>query len=107
MVENIIGVTLALIAGFLVALLNFQISKKVLEKKPEMYISASTMRLVLTIVFLVVMYLFAEKTLEESTYALIGGVLGVTLPGFYFTSRLLKLNASLENKKKEGENADG
>ena len=96
---------LATVAGFLIALLNFQISKKALRKNPNLYLAASTFRLVITVVFVVVSYLFAEKAIEESFCVLIGGVLGVTLTGFYFTSKLLKLNSA--DTEKDGENADG
>lgn len=101
MYADIIGVSVAIIVGFLVALTNFFLSKTVLTKAPEKYSLITVVRQVLQIGFLVVVYFIGEKIQEVNTiYLLVGAVVGMTVPMIYFTKKLLSVNGSL-NKKKE------
>ncbi len=101
MYADIIGVSVAIIVGFLVALTNFFLSKTVLTKAPEKYSLITVVRQVLQIGFLVVVYFIGEKIQEVNTiYLLVGAVVGMTVPMIYFTKKLLSVNGRL-NKKKE------
>ena len=101
MYADIIGVSVAIIVGFLVALTNFFLSKTVLTKAPEKYSLITVVRQVLQIGFLVVVYFIGEKIQEVNTiYLLVGVVVGMTVPMIYFTKKLLSVNGRL-NKKKE------
>jgi F0F1-type ATP synthase assembly protein I len=109
MVTDIIGVIIAVLCGFLVAVLNYFLSKTVLEKAPAKYSLITIVRQVLQIGFLVVVYFTGTKTqLADPVYLLIGAVLGMTIPMVYFTKKLLSFNKTTDTKKeeKEGE-ADG
>ncbi len=105
MVENIIGAALAALAGIAVAYFSFLISKNALKNNPEKYLVASLLRMVLQIALLVAIYFVAKQTVKEIAFPLLGGALGVTLPGFYLTGKLLNYNSP--KNQEEGENADG
>ncbi len=101
---NIIGVAVAIIVGFLVALVNFLLSKTVLEKAPEKYSLITVVRQVLQIGFLVVVYFVGDKIETVNTiYLLVGAVLGMTIPMIYFTKKLLSLNQNINKKEPEKE----
>jgi ABC-type maltose transport system permease subunit len=104
--SNIIGVVVAIIVGFLIALINYFLSKMVLLKAPEKYSLVTVVRQVLQICFLVIVYFIGDKIQEVNTIALlVGAVLGMTLPMICFTKKLLSLNQNL-NKKEPGKEDD-
>lgn len=106
MVNDIIGVIIAVLCGFLVAVLNYFLSKTVLEKAPAKYSLITIVRQVLQIGFLVIVYFAGSKIQAvNSTYILVGAVLGMTVPMVYFTKKLLSLNQA-NNKKYNGKEAD-
>lgn len=105
MAENIIGAAVAALAGIAVAYFSFLISKKALKSNPEKYLSASLLRLMLQIALLAAIYFIAKETVKDVAFPLIGGALGVTLPGFYLTGKLLNCNSPKTMEK--GESADG
>lgn len=104
---NIIGAVIAIISGFLVALVNYVISKNVLEKAPGKYSLITVVRQVLQIGFLVVVYFVGTKIQEvDRTYLLVGAVLGMTVPMIYFTKKLISINQN-SAKKGKGEDVNG
>lgn len=106
MVNNIIGALLAFIVGAAVAFFNYLLSKQILLKHPDVFSSSAILRQIIQIIFLVTVYFIGINIPVNIWYLLIGAVLGVTLPLFYFTKRLLDLSASMskpeEKEKKEG-----
>lgn len=106
---DIIGVAVAVICGFLVALINYFLSKKVLTKAPDKYSLVTVGRQVLQIGFLVLVYFIGDKIENVNTTALlVGAVFGMTLPMIYFTKKLLSLNDALnKNKVKKEDDVNG
>lgn len=106
---DIIGVAVAVICGFLVALINYFLSKKVLTKAPDKYSLVTVGRQVLQIGFLVLVYFIGDKIENVNTIALlVGAVFGMTLPMIYFTKKLLSLNDALnKNKVKKEDDVNG
>lgn len=99
---NIIGAVFATVLGFLIAFVNYIFSKAVLKKAPEKYALITVARQGLQIGFLIIVYFVGTKTqVADVTYLLVGAVLGMTLPMFYFTKKLLSFNEAF-NKKEKG-----
>ena len=106
MVTDIIGVIIAVLCGLLVAVLNYFLSKTVLEKAHAKYSLITIVRQVLQIGFLVIVYFIGAKIpAVNSTHILVGAVLGMTVPMVYFTKKLLSLNQA-NNKTDNGKEAD-
>ena len=101
---NIIGVVIAIISGFLVAVINYIISKTVLEKAPKKYSLITVVRQVLQIGFLVAVYFIGTKTQEADVIPLlVGAAFGMTVPMIYFTKKLLSINQASDKKRKEND----
>lgn len=98
--EQIIGGLLALIIGVGIAFINYCISRYILIKKPQYFASTQILRQFIVVGFLLVLFLIGGKTSAGITPLLIGGCLGITIPMFFFTAKLVKLN----NKKHEDDN---
>ncbi len=106
--QNIIGAIIAAAVGVCIAFMNYIISKAILEKSPDKYSMATVIRQVIQIGYLVIVYFVGEKILGDPMYLLIGAVLGVTLPMFLFTKKLLSFNETLYGKdKRKEEETDG
>lgn len=106
--RNIIGAVVAALIGVGVAFMSYLISKRVLAKAPEKYSFATVMRQVVQIGFLVIVYFVGQKTAFDPIYLLVGAVLGMTLPMFIFTKKLLDFNKVLNSKeKRKEEETDG
>ncbi|MBE6766983.1 MAG: hypothetical protein E7550_05255 [Ruminococcaceae bacterium] len=103
MVENIIGAAVAFLLGAAIAYLNFHLSKNMLKKSPEKYAVSTVWRQGIQVLYLVAVFIIAEKLPLNSFYPLLGAALGITIPGFYFTSRLLKFNSEIAKQKTESE----
>lgn len=102
--HNIIGAFVAAAAGLLVAFANYLFSKKILIKAPQKYSLTTMVRQILQIGFLVVVYFVGTKTeFADSTYLLVGAVLGMTLPMLFFTKKLLAVNELTVKDKNEKE----
>ncbi len=106
---DIIGAVVAAATGLLIAFANYIISKKILIKAPEKYSLITVVRQVIQVGFLAVVYFVGTKTgIADPVYLLVGAVLGMTVPMFFFTKKLLSVNESLQNKiKNEKEDENG
>ena len=105
MIVNLISAVVAGIIGFLVAFLNYLISKIVLLKAPQKYSVTTVLRQVLHIGFMVAVYFIVSKIEQINlVYVLVGSVLGMTLPMIFFTKKLLEYNNQLNGK---GDKDDG
>lgn len=104
--QDIIGAVIAALIGVGVAFINYLISKYVLIKSPQKYSFTTVVRQVVQVGFLVAVYLVGQRTAFDPIYLLIGAVLGMTLPMFYFTKRLLNFNEALHNKETGKEEDD-
>lgn len=95
--SNIFGAVVAFLIGTLIALANYSLSKHMLKKKPQFFATTHVLRQVLVVAYLVVIYCFGGYTPYNITWLLVGGCLGVTLPTFYFTFKLVKINDKKED----------
>ncbi len=109
MSHSIVGAIITAVIGFLVAYVNYILSKKVLIKAPEKYSVITVVRQVLQVGFLAFVYFVGTKIqVINPTYLLVGAVLGLTLPMIYFTKKLLSINeARVSNIKEKGVETDG
>ena len=100
---NIVGAIITFVLGFAVAGLNFLLSKAILTKQPDKYAFSTILRQLIQVLYIVAVYFVAEKTPWDMMYMLVGAVLGVTLPMFFFTQRLVKINDTMIKNRKEGD----
>ncbi len=109
MIRNIIGAAVALLLGLAIAFVNYLLSKKVLVKAPEKYSLITVARQILQIGFLALVYLIGTKTqIADPVYLLVGAVIGMTVPMFFFTKKLLVINGStVTDKNEKGDESDG
>lgn len=107
--SNIAGAAAAFIVGALICFGNFKLSEYFIKKQPDKFKYVSFIRQIIQIGYILILFFVAPKTPWDRTYILIGAVLGITLPMFPFTYKLLKTNTSQETKteKKEEESKDG
>lgn len=102
--SNIIGAVLCFALGIVVASVSYAVSRAILKKCPEKYASYQIVRQILQVGYLILLFAFGGYTPWDSTYLLVGGALGITLPMIWFTYRLVKLNSSSQGKE---ERSDG
>ena len=101
---NLFGAALAFAVGAAVAALNYAFSRYLLTTRPSLYVGTQAVRQAVQVAYLVILLLFGKHTPWDTVWLLAGGALGITLPMFYFTYRLVKLNDSLHRKE---ESPDG
>lgn len=101
---NIFGAALAFIAGAAVAALNYALSRYALTARPSRYLGTQIVRQIVQIAYLAILFMFGGHTPWDTVWLLAGGAFGVTLPMFYFTFRLVRLNNSIHAKE---DSADG
>lgn len=97
---NFFGAALAFAGGAAIAALNHVFSRYLLTARPSMYVRMQAVRQIVQIAYLVILLLFGGHTPWDTVWLLAGGGLGVTLPMFYFTYRLVKLNDSMHGKER-------
>lgn len=101
---NILGAALAFATGAAIAALNYAVSRYLLTKRPSMYAGMQIIWQPVQIAYLGALVLLGGYTPWNWLWLLAGGCLGITLPKFWFTYRLVKLNDSLHEKE---ESSDG
>lgn len=106
--NNFVGAVLAFIPGLVIAFCNFRLTEFFIKKFREKFPLVSLIRQFGQVVYLVAVFFLAPYTPWDRTYLLAGAALGVTIPMFFFTYKLLKGNSKdiLKDEKKE-DDADG
>ncbi|MBR3767756.1 MAG: hypothetical protein IKL10_05905 [Clostridia bacterium] len=108
MENDFVGVILAFIIGAMICFANFKLSEYFLKKHTEHFSKISFLRQIIQVLYILVLFFIAKYTPWDRTFVLIGGALGVTLPMFIFTYKLLKTNKTVSVKKEEKEeSSDG
>ena len=97
--NNFVGAIVAFIIGFVISAANFAVSKYFLKKHTAKYPYLQFVRLPLMIGYIAVLYFCDGFTPWSVDWLLIGGALGITLPMFFFTYRLVKINDALGGKE--------
>ncbi len=103
MAHNIIGAVICAAAGFLIAYVNYVLSRKILETRPEKLVLSTVARQVVQVGYLAAVYLIGSRLTVSLTYLLVGAVVGMTVPMLFFTKKLVAFNESLAQKSKSGE----
>lgn len=96
--SDFFGAGVAFAFGVVVASANYFFSKHMLKKHPDMYASTHIVRQFLQVGYLVLILCFGDMTPWDKIWLLVGGTLGVTLPMFWFTMKLVKMNDSSDGK---------
>lgn len=105
---DIIGAVIAAVTGVAIAFVNYLFSKKMLIKAPEKYSFITVIRQVIQVGFLALVYFIGAKTeIADPVYLLVGAVLGMTVPMFFFTKKLLSVNNGLSRKTEKKEDDNG
>lgn len=99
MQTNIFGAILAFGVGVLIAAVNYKFSQYILKKRPTQYAIMQIGRQWLQIAYLIVLLVAGKYIPWDRGWLLVGGALGVTLPMFWFTYRLVKLNHTLSGEE--------
>ena len=102
--SNFVGAAIAFLLGVAIAAGNYSISRHVLKTSPDKCSLTMILRQFVQIAFIVLVYVLGQYTPWDRLWLLVGGVLGMTLPMIWFTSRLVKLNGTEKGKE---ENSDG
>ena len=78
--SNIFGAVLAFVIGVGIAGINYSISRYVLKKRPAQYAATMTLRQLIQVIYIVLVFLLGQYTPWDRLWLLVGGALGVTLP---------------------------
>lgn len=99
--NDIFGAALAFGIGVLIAVMSYFYSRHVLMKCPEQYAILQIVKQFLQIAYMVALFSLGKYTPWDRIWLLVGGTLGITLPMFWFTYKLVKLNDSLNRKEEQ------
>ena len=104
--SNITGAVLAFAIGAVICFAGFKLSQYFIKKHPDKLSSASMLKQVFQVLYIVLLFFLSGYTPWDRTYLLVGGALGITLPMLIFTALLLKVNKSSSdnNDEKEAKN---
>ncbi len=102
---DILGAVITFALGVGIATLNYCISKYFLVKNPDKFAMTTVVKQIFNVGYLVVVYMLGDFLPFKLSYLLIGAVLGITLPMFIYTRKLLQLNEvkRAETRETEGE----
>ena len=96
---DIFGATLAFGIGVLITAMNYKIAKRVLQKQPSKYAASQILKQLVQVIFLILLFVLGPYTPWDRIWLVAGGVIGITLPMFWFTYSLVKFNDSLQGKE--------
>ena len=91
----LIGALVAVLCGIGIAFLNYAIAKAVLRRKPQIYPTVSAARQGINVLLLLGLYFIAPHTPWGEVELLTGGVIGMTVPMFFLTAKLVRQNDSV------------
>lgn len=91
---SIIGGLLAFLGGAAVSWLNYRINLRTLEKKPSALASISILRQLLSVGYLVAVFLLSGVLPWGHVPLLVGAALGLTIPSILLSLRLARINDS-------------
>lgn len=98
---NIFGASLTFVIGLVIAFLSFLFSKYMLKKHASKYAISQALKQMVQVLYLVAIYFLYSYTPWSLMWLLAGGALGITVPMFYFTYKLVKLNDLVDEKEDE------
>ena len=95
----ILGGVLAFLGGAAVSMLNYWINVRTLKTNPSALASMSFLRQFLNIAYFVAVFLLAKVLPWDYMPLLLGAAIGLTVPSFLLSLRLMKINDSLSSRK--------
>lgn len=105
--NNFVGAVLSFALGVLICFGNFKLSEYFLKNHREKFHSVSFIRQLVQVAYILILFFVAPYTPWDRTFVLVGAALGVTLPMFLFTYKLLKTNKSVPTDEKPAEKEVG
>lgn len=87
--SNLIGAVIAVLAGAVIAWINYRLTAKATDNRSRLYSVVPVLRQLLNVGFLAAVYLIAPLTPWDRIWLLAGAVIGLTVPMFVFTFLLL------------------
>ena len=90
----IAALVISLLGGVAMASVNYIITNAVMKKKPDMLSMTAVVRQVINVAYLAAVYFVSSAVLSSVAYPLVGAVIGLTVPMFIFTFKLVKKNDS-------------
>ena len=97
--SDFFGAAVAFAGGVLIAWVNYLFSRRVISKCPERYAAMQIAKQMLQILYMAALFVFGKYTPWDRIWLLVAGTLGITLPMFWFTYKLVKFNDSLKRKE--------
>ncbi|MCQ2405866.1 MAG: hypothetical protein MJ067_01440 [Oscillospiraceae bacterium] len=91
----------AFIVGAVLSYVNYRISRLLLSRSKNSLAALSMLRQLISIAYLVILFVFGRSFAPNLYMLLIGGALGITLPSFYLTMRLVKEDKADEKGKED------
>ena len=92
----IAALVISLLGGVAMASVNYVITNAVMKKKPNMLSITAVIRQVINVAYLAAVYFVSSAVLSSVVYPLVGAVVGLTVPMFIFTFKLVKKYDSAE-----------
>ena len=83
-IPHIIGMILA---GLLIAYINYLLSRKILKAAPEKFALATVARQIIQVGYLAAVYFIGDGLTVSLVWLLVGAAVGMTVPMAFFTKR--------------------
>ena len=98
----LVGAFTGVLCGIGIAFLNYAIASTVLRRKPQIYPTVSVARQGINVLFLLGLYFLAPLTPWGEIELLTGGAIGITIPMFFLTAKLVRQNDSIRTPPPPG-----
>ena len=101
---NYAAAAAALLVGAAISFADYKILEFFISRKQSNPAVGSFVRQIINIAYIFLLYFIGKKTGLDVRFLLIGGAIGITVPSFFFTARILKKQDSANGKDKEDNN---
>ncbi len=102
--NGLIGAAIAFVIGIGISFLNYRLTDVFIRKMPDKFSFVSVFRQTLGVLYIVALYFLSPYTPWDRTYLLAGAALGITIPMFIFTARLVSGGSTKSVKKEDDDN---
>ena len=105
--NNLFGAAISFILGIGISFANYRLTDMFLKKVPDKFSVVFVLRQALGVLYIVALYFLAPYTPWDRLYLLVGAALGITIPMFIFTAKLLSGTDNTKNMKEKEEDNNG